>query len=224
MTTWSIQEHWFPETWTTGRRLACWGEQIDRVEEFFMVHPDARKASKQVNSLPSSFQTVPSPMLPLRCVSNASIGMHHKELFDPVNLFLRPGPSPSCLFRFQGASVLELVKLVGKMSAVLESFKMFTAGPPNAGLALPLHISKQSILPEAIKRVWSAKSGILAHRSLSQVFRALIITVWLNCKVLHEDQMSQYQLLEIDVPTGKNQMRCTCLVLFCITHLRSPDK
>ena len=42
--------------------------------------------------------------------SHASIEMHHKELFDPVNLLLRHGPFLSQLFSIQGTNVLELVK------------------------------------------------------------------------------------------------------------------
>ena len=70
--------------------------------------PDARvrEASKHLNGLANS----PESMLLLRCISHASTRMHCEKLFDPVNLFVKPMPSPSWLFRFQGTSVLELVK------------------------------------------------------------------------------------------------------------------
>ena len=48
-------------------------------------------------------------MLLLRRNSNASIEMHHEELYDRVNLFLMLGPSPSWFVRLQGTSVLKLV-------------------------------------------------------------------------------------------------------------------
>ena len=73
-----------------------------------MVHPDARvgQSSEQLKDLPK----LAKPNVLLRRDSNTSIGMHREELHDPVNLFLRPGPSPSWVFTFQGTDVLELVK------------------------------------------------------------------------------------------------------------------
>ena len=46
----------------------------------------------------------------LRCFSHASIGVRSEELFDPVELRMWHGPSPSWPFRFQGTSAIELVK------------------------------------------------------------------------------------------------------------------
>ena len=94
MTSSPIQEHWLPETQTLNWKKACWTEeQIGRVEEFFTVHPDARVIEASIvnghsNRLKPNVQ-------PLRCVSLASIGMSREQLSDFVDLFLRPGFSPS---------------------------------------------------------------------------------------------------------------------------------
>ena len=71
--------------------------------------------------------------------------MHCEEVFDPVNLFLRLGPSPSwVLLRFQGTGVLELVLELVKWSLKrqpsrdllgIKMAKLFSGAHANTGLA-----------------------------------------------------------------------------------------
>ena len=63
------------------------------MEELFTVHPDARvgELSKQMNGLSNR----PKPYLAASSRLSSEHRAHHEEVFDPVNLLLRPGPSPS---------------------------------------------------------------------------------------------------------------------------------
>ena len=71
----------------TGRGLGPKG-QIDRVENFFMVHPDARLTEQRSSNI--GFRAVWKTVLLFRYLSQASIGVQREELFDLVDLFLRP--------------------------------------------------------------------------------------------------------------------------------------
>ena len=49
-------------------------------------------------------------MLLLRRDGQATIRVHREEVSNPVNLFLRPGPSPNWVLKLPETSALELVK------------------------------------------------------------------------------------------------------------------
>ena len=48
-------------------------------------------------------------MLLLRHICQATIGVHREDVLDPVNVFLRPGPSPNWVLRFQETSVFKVL-------------------------------------------------------------------------------------------------------------------
>ena len=69
------------------------------VEEFFTVHPVARlrQVSKQQNGLPNRSKPYVSASMRL----SSEHRVHHEEVFDPVNMFLRPETSFSWVLTAQ---------------------------------------------------------------------------------------------------------------------------
>ena len=174
-------------------------------------------ASKQLNI---GFGTVWKTVQLIWCFFHASIGMHSEELFDPVDLFLSPASIlPVGCSGFREPAFLN--RSTSRQNAGCERrmgiIKLFSDAPrtPWAGLT-SLHF-KTVNFPSPIERAGGPEvpSGLLG--------KSLIMSEQFDC-------VAKY-CLEVKCPTPTSLVRtcwpenikcvCTCVVLFCIIHLRS---
>ena len=97
------------------------------------MHPDASvgEVSKQMNGLSNRSK----PYVAASSRLSSEHRAHREEVFDPVNLLMRPGPSPSWILRFQGTCVFELVDMWLKCQASRNLSGMKVAKPFSGGRA-----------------------------------------------------------------------------------------